>query len=263
MRPGPACQSGSERRLNTKSLAQKAVRAHFRNMQLDLSERALVVFVDDTGHESLVPDHAVYGLGGCAVLAGDLDRILRHPWHEVRRKVRGSADAPLHAASLGRPPRPEDIEAVAAFFRTQPFARIGAIIPVTAKRGNEVTVMHIISEMLKRRIVDIARWTSFTEMHVVFESSSRADSLIEEAFADFNIEENSKAIPVRCYFMPKAANHPGLEVADFIMHAVGRQARRRVEGREGFAPDFAAVFHNQDPKRVSYMEVAAVEKAER
>jgi len=114
----------------------------------------------------------------------------------------------------------------------------------------------------KRRIVDIARWTPFTEMHVVFESSSRTDRLIEEAFADFNIEENGKAIPVECYFMPKAVNHPGLEVADFVMHAVGRQARRRVEGREGFAPDFAAVFHNQDPKRVSFMEVDRVERAE-
>lgn len=229
-------------------------------MQLDLPERALVVFVDETGHESLVPGHTVYGLGGCAVLAADLDRVLRHPWHEVRRKVRGSADAPLHAASLGHPPRPEDIEAVASFFRTQPFARIGAIIPVTAKRVTDLTVMKIIAETLKRRIVDIARWTPFTEVHVVFESSNRTDPLIEEAFGDFNIEENGKAIPLDCYFMPKAANHAGLEVADFVMHAVGRQARRRVEGREGFAPDFAAVFHDQDPKRVSYMEVAAVER---
>lgn len=227
-------------------------------MQLDLSERALVVFVDDTGHESLVPGHAVYGLGGCGVLAADLDRILRHPWHEVRRKVRGSADAPLHAASLGHPPRPQDIEAVASFFRAQPCARIGAIIPVTARRKNAITAMRVISETLKRRILDVARWTPFTEMHVVFESSSRADPLIKEAFADFSVEEDGKAIPVECYFMPKAVNDPGLEVADFIMHAIGRQARRRVEGRGGFAPDFAAVFHDQDPKRVSYMEVSEV-----
>jgi hypothetical protein len=47
----------------------------------------------------------------------------------------------------------------------------------------------------------------------------------------------------------------------FVIHTVGRQARRRVEGREGFAPDFATVFHNQDPKRVSYMEVDRVERA--
>ncbi|MBX9822152.1 MAG: hypothetical protein K2Y19_16140 [Afipia birgiae] len=47
----------------------------------------------------------------------------------------------------------------------------------------------------------------------------------------------------------------------FVIHTVGSQARQRVEGREGFAPDFAAVSHNQDPKRVSYMEVGRVERA--
>jgi hypothetical protein len=41
----------------------------------------------------------------------------------------------------------------------------------------------------------------------------------------------------------------------------GRQARRKLEGRDGFAPDFAAVFHDQDPKRVGYMDVAGVEKS--
>jgi hypothetical protein len=53
---------------------------------------------------------------------------------------------------------------------------------------------------------------------------------------------------------------PSLEVADFIMHAVGRQARRKLEGKAGFGLDFAAVFHGQDPKRVSYMEVDWVER---
>jgi hypothetical protein len=189
-------------------------------MELKLSERTLVVFVDDTGDEALVPGHPVYGLGGCAVMAGDLERVLRHPWHEVRRKVKGSPDTPLHAASLGHPPRAEDIAAVAEFFKTQPFVRIGAIFPNNAKRDDGITVMRIIAGKLKQRILDIARWT---ELNVIFEASRRADPLIQDAFADFAIGENGKPIPVECYFMPKAANDPGLEVADFVMHAVGRR----------------------------------------
>jgi hypothetical protein len=75
-------------------------------MALNLPEKSLVVFVDDTGHEALVEGHPVYGLGGCAVMASDLDGMVRHPWLEVRRKVTGSADRPLHAASFARTASP-------------------------------------------------------------------------------------------------------------------------------------------------------------
>jgi hypothetical protein len=74
-------------------------------MELSVSDHSLLIFVDDTGHESLVPGHPVYGLGGCAIMAGDLERVIRHPWQEVRRQMRGSADMSLHAATLGHPSR--------------------------------------------------------------------------------------------------------------------------------------------------------------
>jgi hypothetical protein len=73
-------------------------------MDLNVSGHSLLIFVDDTGHEALVPGHPVYGLGGCVVMAGDLERVIRHPWYELRRQVRGSADTWLHAAALGHPP---------------------------------------------------------------------------------------------------------------------------------------------------------------
>jgi hypothetical protein len=38
------------------------------------------------------------------------------------------------------------------------------------------------------------------------------------------------------------------------MHAVGRQARRKIERRNGYAPDFAAVFHGIDRRLVSFMK---------
>jgi hypothetical protein len=227
---------------------------------LTIADQSLVVFVDDTGHEALVSGHPVYGLGGCAVMAGNLDRLIRHPWHEVRRKVTGSADTPLHAAAFARTATPEQIEAVAAFFRTEPFARIGATVSVATRMIGDLGPVNAIAGVLKNRIVDIAWWTRFSEVNVIFEASERADRHIEAAFQDFRLEEGGAQIPVECYFMPKAAHDPALEVADFIMHAVGRQARRRIEGKEGFAPDFAAVFHGQDPKRGSFMDVSEVRR---
>jgi hypothetical protein len=209
----------------------------------------------------LVEGHPVYGLGGCAAMAHDLERIIRHPWHEVRRKLCGSPNLPLHAAALGHPPRREDIEMVAEFFRSQPFARIGAIISTKATRDDGISAIGTIATVLKQRIVDIARWTPCTEVNVIFEASGRADRVIEDVFGDFGLEEGGKCIPVECFFMPKAAKDPALEVADFVMHAVGRQARHRMNGKEGFVPDFRAVFHDQDPKRVSFMDVETVKRS--
>lgn len=230
-------------------------------MELILSDGTLAVFVDDTGHEALVEGHPVYGLGGCAVMAPDLDRLIRHPWREVRRKVTGSPDTPLHAASFSRTHTQEQIEIVVDFFRTQPFARLGAIITMQATRGGMEPLL-VIAGVLKNRIVDVAKWTPFRDVKVIFEASDRADRQIEQAFADFRIEEDDAPLPVECYLMPKSAGEPALEVADFIMHAIGRQARRRIEGREGFAPDFAAVFHCVDRKLVSFMEISRAEKSE-
>jgi hypothetical protein len=59
--------------------------------------------------------------------------------------------------------------------------------------------------------------------------------------------------------MPKAAGEPALEVADFIMHAIGRQVRQNLKSREIFVPDFQAVFHKVDQKIVSYIEVATID----
>ncbi|MFG3594500.1 hypothetical protein [Bradyrhizobium sp. RDI18] len=140
-------------------------------MELSVTDRSLFVFVDDTGHEALVSGHPVYGLGGCAVLAADLERVICHLWHEVRRRVRGSADTPLHAAALGHPQRMEDIEAVRNF--SAAFARIRAIISNQTKRDHGIAVVNIIAETFKRRMVDIARWTPFSELHVISEACGR------------------------------------------------------------------------------------------
>ena len=117
--------------------------------------------------------------------------------------------------------------------------------------------------MLQNRIVDIAKWTPFFELHVIFEASGRADRLMEEAFGDFRLEEEGKPIPVECFFMPKAVGDPALEVADFIVHAVGRQARHRLQSQEGFVRDFAAVFHTVDAKLASFISVDRVEAVSR
>lgn len=227
-------------------------------MELKLPDDCLVVFVDDTGHEALLPDQPVYGLGGCAVLAQDLDALVRSPWREVRRQVTGSPDTPLHASDFGQGATKEQIEAVAAFFKQGRFARLGAIVSIKTAFPDTLKPLPTIAMVLNKRIADIAQWTRFRSVAVIFESSERADPLVEQAFQNISFEEDGKPIPVECYFMHKRDGEPGLEVADFIMHAIGRQARKNLVKRGEFALDFAVVFHGIDPKLVSFIEVETV-----
>lgn len=227
-------------------------------MNLVLPDRCLAVFVDDTGHEELLKDHRVYGLGGCAALARDLDHVVRAPWREVRRLVTGSPDTPLHASEFSRVATPENIAVVADFFRVNPFARFGAIISTDTELADGLGPVPTIAKVLQAMIIDIARHASFDSLAVVFESSDRVDRLIEEAFQGFAIEEGGVPIPVECYFMRKEYGEPALEVADFVMHAVGRQARQSLKKRGDFVPDFCATFHAVDPRLASFMEVALV-----
>src|SRR5258705_3135373 len=155
-----------------------------------------------------------------------LNAIIRHPWQEIRRKVTGSPNTALHASEFSRGAKRDDIEALASFFHKQPFARLGAIISINTQLLQGHGPVPTIAKVLQNRIVEIARRTPFKELHVVFESSQRADPLIEEAMQGFGLEENGKSIPIECYCMPKSAGEPALEVADVIMHAVGRQARQ-------------------------------------
>jgi Protein of unknown function (DUF3800) len=209
----------------------------------------LAVFVDETGHEEL-KGQPVYGLGGCAALGRDMERFLLGPWREVRRRVAGSPNAQLHANRFR--PKPGEVEIIEAFFRTHPFWRFGAVITRTTKLPDEMSRVRMMKGVLQNRIKEIVGKSLCKEVAVIFESSQRTDRLIEEAFQDFEVSRGSKRIPSTCYFMPKSAANPALEVADFVMHAVHRQARRGFDPRGTFVADFCAVFHTADPTLMSF-----------
>jgi hypothetical protein len=225
--------------------------------KLELQTRCLAVFVDDTGHEALVKDQPFYGLGGCAALGRDFERLITQPWKEVRRVVKGSSDSRLHANKFGKKATTEDYEVVANFFRA-PFWRFGAVLTTETTRPPEIDLMQMMKIVLQKRIDDIVQMTLCKHVSVVFESSQRADSLVQKTFQNFDFYRGTKRIPSECYFMPKAAGEPALEVADFVMHAVGRQVRHDLTRRGDFLADFCAVFHAVDQKFTSFMEVGGV-----
>jgi hypothetical protein len=117
-------------------------------VNITYAERTLMVFVDDTGHEALAPGHVVYGLGGCAALGRDLGRLIQRPWRGIRERVTGSPDTPLHANKFPTLARGhEDFEAVANFFRDQPFYRFGALITVNTTLPDELGKVQAVKEI--------------------------------------------------------------------------------------------------------------------
>ena len=173
-----------------------------REPKLEIGGRCLAVFVDETGHEEL-KGQPVYGLGGCAALGRDIERLLDTSWREVRRRVAGSPNAQLRANGLR--PKPGDVEAIEAFFRTHHFWRLGAVITRTTKLPDELSRVRMMKGVLQNRVKEIVGRSLCKEVAVIFESSQRTDRLIEEAFQDFEVARGSKRIPSTCYFMPKSA----------------------------------------------------------
>jgi hypothetical protein len=159
----------------------------------------------------------------------------------------------LHAAQFGQTATKSQIQAVATFFRSQPFRRLGVIVTTETTLADGLTALRVMAPVLMNRIADVAKWTPFRQLAVVFESSQRADAAVEAAFGDFGLRDNGRPIPTNFFFMPKSAGEPALEVADFIVHAIGRRARA---ASDASAPDFEAVFHEQDPRFVSFMRVS-------
>jgi hypothetical protein len=228
---------------------------------LILPPYAACVFVDDTGHEDLAGT-SFYGLGACAVLGCEYDRLIRAPWSHVRNVVNGDPAAPLHASDLTGRATPEQLHHIAQFFREQPFGWLGATGTSTTILPDGEPLMRFVVEILKPRIVDVLKWMPFTSIIIVFEDNPRANRLIEQYFGNVQFQADGKAIPAEFYFMPKSSGDPALEVADFIANAIGNQARfKQVDKMPGFRKDFQAVFHDIDPKLASFMGIEKVEIA--
>ena len=80
-------------------------------------------------------------------------------------------------------------------------------------------------------------------MAFIFEASERGDALVQRYFSDIVVKIAGARVPIHLGIMPKWAGDEALEVADFIVQAAGRQARRWDTGDERFRRDFEAVFH--------------------
>jgi hypothetical protein len=123
--------------------------------------------------------------------------------------VTGDPDAPLHAADLDYTPK--NLSAVSAFFKSSGFARLGVAPSNKTSFAVDMHTMAPVMGMLKQHIARLASALPCTTIALIFESSERADPLVQEHFGELGLMEEGRPIDVEHCFMPKSAGEPCLE----------------------------------------------------
>jgi hypothetical protein len=111
---------------------------------------------------------------------------------------------------------------------------------------------------LWKEIEAVASALPSERLWLILESSDRADPVVKRCFGQLTSPDAAGAIQVEYCFMPKSANEPGLEVADFVVSAAGSQVQRRLRGKSGLALDFSDVFGRLPSEGARYREVTRV-----
>lgn len=228
---------------------------------LDLPDSALVVGIDDTGDESFAnADHPLFGLGGCAVLAGDYFSFIDDPWHELKEQFFGDRDLKLHASELNCP-TPEQLQALQMFFKNLPFFRFATVASKTVENETIETIVHLVSVIVMQQVANFAKWAQPTEIVFVIENSQRIGKDLLKHFSAYRFGNGEIEIQPKVLLANKDVRASCVEVADFVVHPAGAQVRNRLRGfrnlNSSIRKDFEAVFHRVDSKLVDYRELLA------
>jgi hypothetical protein len=223
---------------------------------LNIQPNALLFFIDETGHHQLADsNYPIFGLGGCAVLGRDYEAMVRQPWVELKRHYFENPDIVLHAAALDVTDQSK-LQAIANFFRSQPFSRFATVMKITTQLPPNVTPYQAIALNFRKRIEEIASRYLFDSVVLIFEMSSRLDLQLTEHFGDLSgFDQKGNEINVEKFRMSKAVKEAGLEVADFIIQAAGTQVRNRMQGKMKPRKDFDCIFRDVERKLTSYLEI--------
>lgn len=235
------------------------------NGTLDVSDTALVVGIDDTGHDNFADKkHPVFGLGGCAVLAKDYFRYIDDPWRELKRIHFGGENEMLHASDL-KSPTLEQLRALEMFFCKLPFFRFAAMAAETLNNETIETNIHIVSITVLNQIAEFSKLVQPTEIIFIIENSERIEKDLLKHFSAYRFGNNTIEIQPKVLLASKQVGASCVEVADFVMHPAGAQVRNRLRGFKKLdniiRKDFSAVFHKVDSRLVRYQEILSAKPA--
>jgi hypothetical protein len=226
---------------------------------LDVRPGMLVCFIDESGDEGLSdPNHPVFGMGGCAVMAHAMALHLDLPWRGMKARHFGGEHVPLHAAR--RQLTETQATAIGTLFRRRPFMRFAAFVSRDTTMCTETERLAVLAPVLMRRIGEVASTVQPppTSLALVFEATQRLAPAIQRHFDGLTLSNGAgQPMPAEYGFAAKSVGLPGLEVADFVMHAATGQVRARVQGKPGWRRDYQAVFQHTVGAR-SFIDIKSV-----
>lgn len=224
---------------------------------------AVLVFVDETGHEKLADrKYPIFGLGGCVVRADQYLATVHNPWTAMKLRFFLGRSGPLHATGLR--PTPAQAAAIAEVFTQGHFGRIATVLSDRTVINISNTRYQItVASLLKRFDTIAPTFWPFSRTYFIHEASDRANRLAVKFFGPFTNttvegEDGSPIqLPVTHIFADKNAGLVGLELADFIMHAAGKCVHAGGPGSQGARArrDFQAVFGSVPASLSSFLEI--------
>jgi hypothetical protein len=161
----------------------------------------LLVFVDDTGHETFAGNQGFYGLGGWVVLGAGYPH-LKERWRAVRQAINGDPDLPLHGSEFEQ--EPENFAVLFQCFLDPSFVRIAAR---TTKAVSLPPSMHPcvpVTGQLQKQIAFVAAAVPCKRVWIIVESSQRADEIIQAGLSQITPIGGARLLPVVKSLMPKA-----------------------------------------------------------
>ncbi len=200
----------------------------------------LLAFIDETGHHSLSdPSHAVFGVGGCAIPFPHYADVLEGPWRALKHEYFSDATDALHASQIS--PTGAGVQAIASLFLTTPFYRLAALIDNQV--ASDEHPYDRCGTLLLAFLHQLAAKTACSRIVLTFESLGSEDSIATRYFNQRARFSDSRIdyVPVTVFRARKQDQLPGLEIADFVMHAAGGQVRRSLSV-DHQRKDFRAVF---------------------
>lgn len=234
---------------------------------IDFDADTYFVFIDETGgHKLKDPRYPIFGLGGCGVYGPQYGDELMDPWNRLKDNEFDGHLSVLHACDL-RDTTETQLEALGGFFRKQQIARLAYLISdqTWLSASLEGKKYHIVARLLLSGISKVVQFYRCKRICIIFESSNEGDRLAPLYFPRYKfvrtVGDEAYNLPVKFGRMPKDDAEPGLEVADFIMHAAGTQTRERLRQESNHVPrkDFEAVFASVDKRLTGFIELTKVD----